>query len=323
MQSSEGNLSGSSSSSGSGMVTSGEPILRFGSSNGEEGYWGPPTSSIDWCEQNYAVTYYVAEFWNSISNLAFIIPPLIVVYQLWPSRCGVDRIYLLSLVYMAFTGIGSFAFHSTLKYEMQLWDELSMVWSALFVLYLVLKILKPKESASYIMPLISYGLITNSIYLFIKIPIIFQIAYGILHFSVVILSYRLSKVYPVDTRLYWTTIIMHNMAFLLWNLDNHFCPHLEYLRDQILPKACGPLTQFHAIWHVLAGYGCFALVLYCIQARLSAKSRSYHVTSDYLSGLTLREAEEGKVGMLSADDMKADLLAVNNNDRIRDVKKNH
>lgn len=24
---------------------------------------------LDWCEQNYVVTYYVAEFWNTLSSL--------------------------------------------------------------------------------------------------------------------------------------------------------------------------------------------------------------------------------------------------------------
>lgn len=39
------------------------------------GYFGKPTSSIDWCEHNYEVSFYVAEFWNTVSNLFLIIPP--------------------------------------------------------------------------------------------------------------------------------------------------------------------------------------------------------------------------------------------------------
>lgn len=27
-----------------------------------EGYWGLTTSTLDWCEENYAVTWYMAEF---------------------------------------------------------------------------------------------------------------------------------------------------------------------------------------------------------------------------------------------------------------------
>lgn len=33
------------------------------------GYWGPQTSTIEWCEENYAVSPYIAEFWNTISSL--------------------------------------------------------------------------------------------------------------------------------------------------------------------------------------------------------------------------------------------------------------
>jgi len=28
----------------------------------ENGRWGQPTSTLDWCEENYLVTYHVAEF---------------------------------------------------------------------------------------------------------------------------------------------------------------------------------------------------------------------------------------------------------------------
>jgi len=36
------------------------------------GYWGPSTSSIDWCEANYAITRFIAEFTNTLSNLVFV-----------------------------------------------------------------------------------------------------------------------------------------------------------------------------------------------------------------------------------------------------------
>ena len=40
------------------------------------GFWGPPSSTLNWCETNYEVSYYIAEFWNTITNLSMIIPSI-------------------------------------------------------------------------------------------------------------------------------------------------------------------------------------------------------------------------------------------------------
>ena len=40
----------------------------------------PPPFSLDWCEANYAVSFYVAEFWNSLSSLAISIVGLVAIF---------------------------------------------------------------------------------------------------------------------------------------------------------------------------------------------------------------------------------------------------
>eukprot|EP00039_Didymoeca_costata_P031740 m.356321 g.356321 ORF g.356321 m.356321 type:complete len:80 (-) comp90136_c0_seq1:223-462(-) len=47
----------------------------------DAGYWGRHTSSIDWCERNYAVLDFVAEFWNTVTSLVILFAGLINLYQ--------------------------------------------------------------------------------------------------------------------------------------------------------------------------------------------------------------------------------------------------
>jgi len=41
------------------------------------GYWGAPSATIDWCEDNYAVTRFIAEFCK-YTTLCFISPNIYV-----------------------------------------------------------------------------------------------------------------------------------------------------------------------------------------------------------------------------------------------------
>ena len=52
------------------------------------------SSPIDWCEDNYTVSPYIAEFVNTFSNILFIIiPPLLIhLHQPYARHCGSGRI---------------------------------------------------------------------------------------------------------------------------------------------------------------------------------------------------------------------------------------
>ena len=69
------------------------------------GYWGKPTSTIDWCERNYVVIYYIAEFWNTITNLGMIIPPIYGIIDSFQQ--GFETRYKILYGLLLLTGIGS------------------------------------------------------------------------------------------------------------------------------------------------------------------------------------------------------------------------
>ncbi|KAG7224688.1 hypothetical protein INR49_030236 [Caranx melampygus] len=93
-----------------------------------QGYWGRPTSTLDW--------------WNTVSNLIMILPPICGAIQTFQN--GLEFRYVCSFLGLAAVGVGSWFFHMTLLYEMQLLDELPMIYSTcVFVYCLVYPWLRP------------------------------------------------------------------------------------------------------------------------------------------------------------------------------------
>ena len=46
-----------------------------------KGWWPVVTASIDWCERNFVVSFYIAEFWNTMSSLTHVAIGLFGLYQ--------------------------------------------------------------------------------------------------------------------------------------------------------------------------------------------------------------------------------------------------
>jgi dihydroceramidase len=109
------------------------------------GYWGNATASVDWCEQNYQHSPYIAETFNSFTNIFYTI---IALYGFLKLRASSNNppIPLQIVYFLVFVvSFGSFTFHATLTKIGQLMDELPMLYAVLLMLYFIL-FLKNKPS---------------------------------------------------------------------------------------------------------------------------------------------------------------------------------
>ncbi|KAF2667556.1 alkaline phytoceramidase [Microthyrium microscopicum] len=151
------------------------------------GYWEPVTATLNWCEEDYYATKYSAEIVNTITNFMF----MYLAYR-GISNCLRNQhptVFLVSFFGYLVVGCGSFAFHSTLKYPMQLVDELSMIYTTCIMFYASFA-----RGRSFIfsfllsISLASLALFITGYYHYLQDPVFHQNAYGILTAIVVFRS---------------------------------------------------------------------------------------------------------------------------------------
>ncbi|KAF8681894.1 hypothetical protein HU200_045342 [Digitaria exilis] len=92
-------------------------------------FWGPVTSTTELCEENYAHSSYIAEFFNTISNVPCILLALIGLVNAF--RQGFEKRFSVLHISNMILAIGSMIFHATLQLVLQQSDETPMVWEIL------------------------------------------------------------------------------------------------------------------------------------------------------------------------------------------------
>lgn len=252
-----------------------------------EGYWGKPTSLIDWCEENYVVSPYIAEWSNTITNSIFLMTAFYSTYSAWRNK--LETRYILIGMGFSLVGIGSWLFHMTLQYRYQLLDELPMLYATIIPSWSIFaetqEILikdekKRKESSFRIQMVISFimcGIVTilTWIYVVVQKPAIFQALYGILTLLVVVLSGWLTYYHVHDSfakKNLFITMVMGMIPFVIgficWQLDIHLCSFWIYIRRTYLALPLGVLLELHAWWHLLTGTGVYIFVVYLQYLRI-------------------------------------------------------
>ncbi|KRX03751.1 hypothetical protein PPERSA_04259 [Pseudocohnilembus persalinus] len=237
----------------------------------QPGFW-PFTATVDWCEENYTTSFYIAEFWNTISNLVIMFFGLFGIYT--SIRCKTEIHFILAYFFLFIVGIGSFIFHCTLTWEGQLLDEVPMIFTSMPLLYAMagMKIYDQKKKDLLKILLYAYPLFLIPVYVYWKNYEIFLVGYAVTVWIMIFWGYYQGKyiqkisdqnihIFPNQPiSMYWKSIMTYGMAFVFWVVDQAFCDQLKQLKSEVGPFF-SPFLEFHAIWHFGSGYGTYLLIV--------------------------------------------------------------
>ena len=188
-------------------------------SNTTNYYWGPEDTSVHFCEDKYIHNHRIAEYYNTISSLYYIVIGLIFLNTRL-SHLGKSLIAV---------GIGAFLLHMTLRYYAQMFDESAMLVISFDT---IRHIKKNKISRWYLFPLLLLYVILHNyfIYFFVTFAL-FQIYMA--HIGLQITPRRsYQKIFIIGY------IVLFSAATVCWLSDQFLC---EYVKDY----------QMHAWWHLL------------------------------------------------------------------------
>ncbi|KAF2460775.1 alkaline phytoceramidase [Lineolata rhizophorae] len=266
----------------------------------QDGRWSPVTSTLNWCEEDYYATIYSAEIVNTMTNLLFMYLATKGIANC--IRNGHDMIFLIAFIGYFAVGTGSFLFHSTLKYPMQLVDELSMIYTTCLMFWATFSYGRSKRYAVFLgLFLIALALFITLYYHYLQDPRFHQNMYALLTAIVLLRSMYVMEVSirpsikakrrdelsgngtmkqeeqaRQDRRdkeilqNMWTMIAYGLSVFLggfaVWNLDNAFCPTIRRWRREIgLPW--GIVLEGHGWWHLMTGVGAYFYITWGIWLR--------------------------------------------------------
>jgi len=243
------------------------------------GYWGKRTSAVDWCESNYTWSFYIAEFFNTITSLPAAFFALYGLYLTY--KYGYDKRFIVVNLLVGLVGLGSAAFHGTLLYTGQILDELPMVYASLSLLYIILEMDSTKKPIyRYLAPgLIGYSALFTGVYLYLPSFFIFFLVGYI--FGILTLVYQCSKIFRKPTTLY------HQKLFIVLSVSFYIGGFLFFWVPEIL--FCDQLQalNFHSWWHVTSTLGAFMMVIFAVFQRELQKGRNPQLNCNYFLGIPM------------------------------------
>ncbi|OJJ43488.1 hypothetical protein ASPZODRAFT_28499 [Penicilliopsis zonata CBS 506.65] len=243
------------------------------------GIWGPVTAVINFCEDDYQVTSYIAEFINTLTNIGYVYYGLCGLTVNWRRKPFAD--FNCQYLALIFVGIGSGAYHMSMKRSMEAVDQMSMLIGAAIVLHRVVTFDR------------SRGRVPLGIGLTVVLAVVFWIqqtlAMPIIHFATFaglllviflrVLGLIRSTVKDEDARKQLRSLalwgyITFSLGFIFWMIDVHCCSKLKTVRSQVgLPWAW--VFEFHGWWHLFTGAGVYLYMVLVEYLHLNSMQDGY------------------------------------------------
>ncbi|KAI1336397.1 alkaline dihydroceramidase [Xylariaceae sp. FL0016] len=255
--------------------------------NPPQGFWGEKTSTLNFCEEDYVMSHYCAEVCNTLTNILFICLGIKGIRDC--IKYSHPPVFIVAFIGYMIVGCGSTFFHATLKYPMQLVDELAMIYTTCIMCQSTFAHARSTRfSVCLGFGLVGLAWFITARYYVTKDPNFHQAAYAILTVIVVFSNMWImeKEVRPaLETRdakrgrqstvpkaneiltQTWIMVATGLSAFLggylLWNLDNIYCSTIREWRHQMqLPWAV--VLEGHAWWHLMTGVGAYFYIVWRI-----------------------------------------------------------
>ncbi|KAG6276271.1 hypothetical protein E4U47_000124 [Claviceps purpurea] len=234
--------------------------IRFdGDPHALAGAWSPSNSRANFCEQDYAITMYLAEMINSLTNIAYVYYALRFMYGPGSRGLLAPRWDAMSLSLLVL-GIGSFLFHATLRQTLEFADEFSMLGLTWSMLQATFAIRTSRATYRAVSTGLAVCFISFAVFYLQSPKIIYQVLAFVLSLLALIARthYLYHGVQPALAPAQrgdwiartWKATGLAVFGYVLWNIDLEFCAQLRAIRQMVgLPWAW--LFELHGWWHVL------------------------------------------------------------------------
>ncbi|CAI6073397.1 unnamed protein product [Clonostachys chloroleuca] len=235
------------------------------SSHAHAPFWGAQTSYLNFCEEDYAITRYIAEFINTLSSITFILYGL---YGLLYTRQRKNARSPV-LLYYGLIGIGvcSGGYHMTLKYHTQMSDELSMHLLTTPLVYRLLTFNATPEKTRLV------GIVLTILFTVVMVThmvmdefLLHATTFALAIYVIVTRSRRIIPQQCPDPKVRKSIqnvstfgLVCFAAGYSVWLVDQYVCNVLIDTRRSVgLPLAF--LLELHGWWHVLTAIGGYVAV---------------------------------------------------------------